>query len=180
MGLSAIDFLGFSINQLSIVGLIVALGILVDDSIVVVENIERWMRNGYPKREAAVKATRQITLAVVGCTVTLILAFLPLNFLPEASGDFIRSLPMAVTMTILASMIVSLTIVPFLSSRLLKESHNPEGNFFLRGLKKLISGSYSRLLHWGLLHPIPTLGVAVLIFASSLFIPKSIWICTFS
>jgi multidrug efflux pump subunit AcrB len=179
MGLSAIDFLGFSINQLSIVGLIVALGILVDDSIVVVENIERWMRNGYPKREAAVKATRQITLAVVGCTVTLILAFLPLNFLPEASGDFIRSLPMAVTMTILASMIVSLTIVPFLSSRLLKESHNPEGNFFLRGLKKLISGSYSRLLHWGLFHPIPTLGVAVLIFASSLFIPKSIGFALF-
>jgi multidrug efflux pump subunit AcrB len=174
MGLSAIDFLGFSINQLSIVGLVVALGILVDDSIVVVENIERWMRDGYSKREAAVKATRQITLAVVGCTVTLILAFLPLNFLPEASGDFIRSLPMAVTMTILASMVVSLTIVPFLSSRLLKESHHPDGNFFLRGLKKLISGSYSRLLHWGLLHPLPTLGIALLIFAASLLIPGQI------
>ncbi|CAG5007324.1 Multidrug resistance protein MexB [Dyadobacter sp. CECT 9275] len=174
MGLAAIDFLGFSINQLSIVGLIVALGILVDDSIVVVENIERWMRSGYPKRIAAVKATKQITLAVIGCTVALILAFLPLNFLPEASGDFIRSLPMAVTMTILASMVVSLTIVPFLSSRLLKESHNPEGNFFLRGLKKLISGSYSRLLHWALLHPLPTLVVAVLLFAASLGIPKVI------
>ena len=174
MGLAAIDFLGFSINQLSIVGLVVALGILVDDSIVVVENIERWMRDGYPKRDAAVKATRQITLAVIGCTVTLILAFLPLNFLPEASGDFIRSLPMAVTMTILSSMVVSLTIVPFLSSRLLKESHHPNGNFFLRGLKKLISGSYSKLLHWGLIHPIPTLGVAVLIFGASLMIPKAI------
>lgn len=174
MGLAAIDFLGFSINQLSIVGLVVALGILVDDSIVVVENIERWMREGHSKRDAAVKATRQITLAVIGCTVTLILAFLPLNFLPEASGDFIRSLPMAVTMTILSSMVVSLTIVPFLSSRLLKESHHPEGNFFLRGLKKLISGSYSKLLHWGLLHPIPTLVAAVLIFGASLMIPGAI------
>jgi multidrug efflux pump subunit AcrB len=179
MGLSAIDFLGFSINQLSIVGLIVALGILVDDSIVVVENIERWMRDGYPKREAAVKATKQITLAVIGCTVTLILAFLPLNFLPEASGDFIRSLPMAVTMTILASMIVSLTIVPFLSSRLLKESHNPEGNIFLRGLKRLISGSYTKLLHWALRHPLPTLVVAALIFGASLMIPKSIGFALF-
>ncbi|MEZ4901368.1 MAG: efflux RND transporter permease subunit [Spirosomataceae bacterium] len=94
-------------------GLIVALGILVDDSIVVVENIERWMRDGFAKREAAIKATKQITLAVIGCTVTLVLAFLPLMFLPEASGDFIRSLPMAVVMTILASMVVSLTIVPF-------------------------------------------------------------------
>lgn len=174
IGLAAIDFLGFSINQLSIVGLIVALGILVDDSIVVVENIERWMRDGHPKREAAVKASKQITLAVIGCTVTLVLAFLPLNFLPEASGDFIRSLPMAVTMTILASMVVSLTIVPFLSSRLLKESHNPEGNIFMRSLKKVISGSYSKLLHWSLRHPVPTLIVALLIFVASLGLTKVI------
>ncbi len=168
IGLAAIDYLGFSINQLSIVGLIVALGILVDDSIVVVENIERWMREGYPKREAAIKATKQITLAVIGCTITLVLAFLPLNFLPEASGDFIRSLPMAVTMTILASMVISLTIVPFLSSRILKTDHNPEGNIFLRALKKVISGSYSRLLYWALRHPLPTLGVAALLFVASL------------
>ncbi|GAB2779841.1 efflux RND transporter permease subunit [Rhabdobacter roseus] len=174
IGLAAIDYLGFSINQLSIVGLIVALGILVDDSIVVVENIERWMRDGYGRREAAVRATKQITLAVIGCTITLVLAFLPLNFLPEASGDFIRSLPMAVTMTILASMVVSLTIVPFLSSRILKESHNPEGNIFLRALKKVISGSYSKLLHWSLRHPLPTLLVALGLFVGSLGLTKII------
>jgi multidrug efflux pump subunit AcrB len=96
MGLTALDALGFSINQLSIVGMVVALGILVDDSIVVVENIERWLRDGWPKREAAIEATKQIGLAVVGCTATLILAFLPLVFLPEAAGDFIKSIPMAV------------------------------------------------------------------------------------
>lgn len=171
IGLASIDYLGFSINQLSIVGLIVSLGILVDDSIVVVENIERWMRDGYDKREAAIKATKQITLAVIGCTATLVLAFLPLNFLPEASGDFIRSLPMAVTMTILASMIVSLTIVPFLSSRILKSEHHPEGNIFMRSLKRLISGTYSRLLHWALRHPVVTLLFAGLLFAFSLLIP---------
>lgn len=174
IGLTAVHYLGYSINQLSVVGLIVALGILVDDSIVVVENIERWMRDGYSKRDAAVKATKQITLAVIGCTVTLILAFLPLIFLPEASGDFIRSLPTAVVTTILASMLVSLTIVPFLSSRLLESNHNPEGNLFLRALKKLISGSYSRLLNWALRHPFPTLLVAGLLFGASLTIPKII------
>ncbi len=174
IGLTAVHYLGYSINQLSVVGLIVALGILVDDSIVVVENIERWMRDGYSKRDAAVKATKQITLAVIGCTVTLILAFLPLIFLPEASGDFIRSLPTAVVTTILASMLVSLTIVPFLSSRLLENNHNPEGNLFLRALKKLISGSYSRLLNWALRHPFPTLLVAGLLFGASLTIPKII------
>ena len=179
IGLSALNYLGYSINQLSIVGLIVALGILVDDSIVVVENIERWIRDGHPKREAAIKATKQITLAVIGCTVTLILAFLPLNFLPEASGQFIRSLPLAVTLTILASMVVSLTIVPFLSSRLLKETHGSDGNIFMRALKKLISGSYTKLLRWSLRNPWPTLAVAGVLFAASLQIPKMIGFALF-
>lgn len=173
IGLAGLNFLGFSINQLSIVGLIVALGILVDDSIVVVENIERYIREGHSKREAAIRATKQITLAVIGCTTTLILAFLPLLFLPEASGDFIRSLPMAVITTVLASLLVSLTIVPFLSSRLLKESHNPEGNLFMRALKRVISGSYSRLLHWGLRHPALTLLAALALFVGALaLVPK--------
>jgi len=168
IGLTLLNALGFSINQLSIVGLIVALGILVDDSIVVVENIERYLREGYSRKEAAIRATSQITLAVIGCTTTLILAFLPLLFLPEGSGDFIRSLPMAVVMTVLASLLVSLTIVPFLSSRILKESHNPNGNIFLRALKRLISGSYSRLLHVALRRPVVTLLVALAIFGLAL------------
>ncbi|MDJ1472670.1 efflux RND transporter permease subunit [Xanthocytophaga flava] len=170
MGLAALDYTGFTINQLSIVGLIVALGILVDDSIVVVENIERYLREGYGKKEAAIKATKQITFAVIGCTTTLVLAFMPLNFLPEASGDFIRSLPMAVTYTIIASLLVSLTIVPFLSSRILAHHHNPEGNFFLRILKKGISGTYSKLLHRALAHPVITLVVAGLIFGGTLML----------
>lgn len=168
IGLSLLNAFGYSINQLSIVGLIVALGILVDDSIVVVENIERYLREGYSKKEAAIRATNQITLAVIGCTTTLILAFLPLLFLPEGSGDFIRSLPMAVVTTVLASLLVSLTIVPFLSSRILKQAHNPEGNIFLRALKRLISGSYSRLLNVALNRPVITLLVALAIFGGAL------------
>lgn len=164
IGLFALDLLGYSLNQLSIVGLIIALGILVDDSIVVVENIERWLREGHSRREAAVLATRQIGLAVVGCTATLILAFLPLVFLPEASGDFIRSLPMAVVTTVLASLFVSLTIVPFLGSRLLAEHHDPRGNIFLRGLQWAISKSYARLLHVGLRYPRWTMAAALVIF----------------
>ncbi len=164
LGLYALDQLGYSLNQLSIVGLIIALGILVDDSIVVVENIERWMRDGYSRREAAILATRQIGLAVLGCTATLVLAFLPLVFLPEASGDFIRSLPMAVVCTIIASLFVSLTIVPFLASRLLSEHHDPRGNVILRGMKWLISVSYARLLHLGLAWPRLTMVIAAVIF----------------
>ena len=164
IGLFALDQLGYSLNQLSIVGLIIALGILVDDSIVVVENIERWLREGHSRKEAAILATKQIGLAVIGCTATLVLAFLPLVFLPEASGDFIRSLPLAVVLCVLASLFVSLTIVPFLSSRVLSEHHDPRGNLFLRGLKWLISVTYARLLHKSLDWPKTSMLVAAVIF----------------
>jgi multidrug efflux pump subunit AcrB len=167
-GLFLLDFAGFTINQLSIVGLIVSLGILVDDSIVVIENIERYLRAGRPKKEAAIEATKQIGLAVVGCTTTLILAFLPLVFLPEVAGDFIRSLPMAVICTVFASLFVSLTIIPFLASRLLESHQSPEGNIFMRALKRGISGSYSIVLHLALASPLRTLAIALVLFAGSL------------
>ena len=122
MGLSALYFAGFSLNQLSIAGFVLALGLLVDDSIVVVENVTRWVRSGVPRTEAAIRATDQIWLAVLGCTVTLMLAFLPLLFLPEGSGDFLRSMPAAVLFTVLASMLVALTVIPFLASFMLRAS----------------------------------------------------------
>jgi len=125
IGLAALHFTGFTLNQLSIAGFVVALGLLVDDSIVVVENIARHVREGMPRRQAAIAATNQIWLAVLGCTATLILAFLPLLFLPEASGEFVRSLPAAVLYTILASLFVAVTIIPFLASRLLRGVPGP-------------------------------------------------------
>src|SRR5690606_12971182 len=112
-GIVALNAFGYSLNQLSIVGFVVALGLLVDDSIVVVENIERWMRDGYSRLEAAIRGTQQITMAVIGCTVTLVIAFMPLMFMPEAAGSFIRSLPVAVIFSVLASMVIALTVVPF-------------------------------------------------------------------
>ncbi|WP_207512348.1 efflux RND transporter permease subunit [Longitalea luteola] len=168
IGLFLLDMFGITINQLSIVGMVVALGLLVDDSIVVVENIERYLRMGYSRRDAAMLATKQIGLAVIGCTITLIFAFLPLMFLPEGAGDFIRSLPAAVVTTVLASLFVSLTIVPFLSSRILSNHENPDGNIFLRGLKKFIGGSYRRLLNSAINRPVTTLLVALAIFVGSL------------
>jgi multidrug efflux pump subunit AcrB len=120
MGLAFLYLAGFGLNQLSIAGFVLALGLLVDDSIVVVENIARFLRSGYGRVEAAVKATDQIYLAVLGCTATLLLAFLPLLFLPEGAGEFIRSLPAAILFTVLASLFVALTVIPFLASRMLR------------------------------------------------------------
>ena len=171
IGIVLLQLFGFNLNQLSIVGLVVALGLLVDDSIVVIENIERWMLEGHSRLEATLKATSQIGMAVVGCTVVLIIAFMPLVFLPEGSGDFIRCLPLAVIFCVTASMAVSLTIIPFLSSRLLKNhTGNPEGNFLMRGLKRLIHGSYARLLDKALNRPFLTIGVAVVLFSCSIYL----------
>jgi len=168
IGVILLNVFGYSLNQLSIVGFVVALGLLVDDSIVVVENIERWMRDGHSRLQATLKGINQIGMAVLGCTATLVIAFMPLAFLPEASGDFIRSLPIAVISTVVASMLVALTIVPFLSSRILKPHENAEGNIFLRGLQRIIHGSYAKLLDKALKHPVITIIIAVLIFIGSL------------
>ncbi|GEP98952.1 efflux RND transporter permease subunit [Chitinophaga cymbidii] len=171
IGIILLQLFGYNLNQLSIVGLVVALGLLVDDSIVVVENIERWMLQGHSALEATLKATKQIGMAVVGCTVTLIIAFMPLVFMPEGSGDFIRSLPLAVIFCVLASMVVSLTIIPFLTSKLLKaHTGHPDGNIFMRALKRLISGSYARLLDKALQRPALTITATVIIFAASMYV----------
>jgi multidrug efflux pump subunit AcrB len=173
IGLFMLDVLGYTLNQLSIVGMVVALGLLVDDSIVVVENIERYMRKGISAREAAVSATNHIMVAILGCTATLLLAFLPLANLPEGSGDFIRSLPMAVMLTVLASLFVSVTIIPFLSSILLKAHENAatgDGNFFFNAFKKYVNNPYQRLLEWCMNHKLITLAIAASIFMLSLLL----------
>lgn len=168
MGVIVLNAFGYSLNQLSIVGFVVALGLVVDDSIVVVENIERWMREGYSRVEAAIRGTHQIALAVVGCTATLAIAFMPLMFMPETAGDFIRSLPMAVIGSVVASMVVALLVVPFLSSRLLKPHENPEGNAVLRWLQRTIHLTYAVLLDRALKRPWQTVGIAAVIFVSAL------------
>ncbi|MFZ9236984.1 MAG: efflux RND transporter permease subunit, partial [Algoriphagus sp.] len=168
IGLILLNALGYGLNQLSIVGLVVALGLLVDDSIVVVENIERWIRDGFSKKEAALKATQQISISVVGCTVTLIIAFLPLVFLPESSGDFVRSLPMSVITSVLASLVVSLTIIPFLSTWLLKNKKEGHSNKIYDLFQKGIHVSYAPLLEKALKKPVATLVIAGAIFFLSL------------
>ncbi len=170
LGLIAMNLLGYSLNQLSIVGLVVALGLLVDDSIVVVENIERWLREGHSRKDAILKGTKQIGIAVVGCTATLVIAFLPLAFLPDLAGEFIRSLPVAVMTSVLASMIVALTLVPFLGSRVLKSHTHGEGNVFLKYLQGFLTSSYSRVMPLALKWPKTTIGISLALSALAFFL----------
>jgi multidrug efflux pump subunit AcrB len=153
IGVSTLHMVGYSLNQISIAGFVVALGLLVDDSIVVVENISRVLREGHSRTEAAILATRQIFLAILGCTATIIFAFLPLMMLSGPSGKFIRVLPTAVLSTVLASLLIALTIIPFLASRILGKHENPEGNRQLQSVQRGIHRIYQPLLHRALAKP---------------------------
>ena len=174
IGVTGLYLVGFSINQLSIVGAVIALGLLVDDSIVVVENISRWVREGTKPAEAAIRATKQIGLAVMGCTATLILAFLPLMFLPGMAGKYMRTLPTSVTFIVIGSLFVALTIIPFIASKIFRDNVDPRGNIILRGLRKAIDFTYGRALHWSLENRMKTVLIAVVFFFSSLFLIKYI------
>lgn len=152
MGITLLSLFGFTLNQISISGFILSLGLLVDDSIVVTENIERHIRDGDPPATAAINGTREITAAVLGATGVLLFAFLPLAFLPEGAGDFVRGLPLAVLVTVASSLLVSLTVIPFVASRLLK--HEKEGgNRLLQALTGGIERFYAPILHRALEAP---------------------------
>jgi multidrug efflux pump subunit AcrB len=169
IGLSLLYFTGFSLNQLSIAGFVLALGLLVDDSIVVVENIARYLRAGYSRVEAAIAATDQIALAVLGCTATLLLAFLPLLFLPEGAGLFIRSLPAAVLYTVIASLFVAYTVIPFLASRLLRrEGEAGEGGRALKAITGVIQRVYVPALQRALARPRATMLTATAFVGASI------------
>jgi multidrug efflux pump subunit AcrB len=153
IGLALTNWLGFSLNQLTISGFVLSLGLLVDDSIVVTENISRRIRDGESRVDAAIKGTEQIFLAVIGCTACLMLGFLPLMALPEGSGGYIKSLPVAVFCTVGASFFVSITIIPFLASRLLPKEERHEGNRVLQWVNRGIQSFYRPVLHRSLENP---------------------------
>ncbi len=161
IGVLVVSLLGYTLNQIVITGFIVALGLLVDDSIVVVENIARHLRMGYSRAAAALAGTQQIAVAVIGSTAVLIFAFLPLTALPEGAGKFTRGLPVAVIASVAASLLVALTIIPFLSSRLLARDSDPEGNAVLRAVQGGIHRVYRPILHRALGWPRTTLAAAM-------------------
>jgi multidrug efflux pump subunit AcrB len=180
IGLSALYFTGFSLNQLSIAGFVLALGLLVDDSIVVVENISRYLRAGYSRVEAAIAATDQIALAVLGCTVTLLFAFLPLLFLPEGAGLFVRSMPAAVLYTVLASLFVALTVIPFLASRMLRaEGEAGEGGKALKAITGAIQRYYVPALKRALAKPVHTMVIATAFVAGAVALVPAIGFSVF-
>jgi multidrug efflux pump subunit AcrB len=151
IGLGWVDIAGFGLQQISIAALVIALGLLVDNSIVITENIERFMRKSKDRNQAASEASSQLGWPIVTATLTTILAFIPIITMPDKAGRFVQSLPVAVILTLLASLIIALTLTPFLASRFFKTKN---GERKVRGfrllLQKLIEGPYRNTLKFSL------------------------------
>ncbi len=127
--------LGFSINVLTMFGMVLAIGILVDDAIVVVENVERIMANeGLPPKEATRKAMKQITGAIIGITLVLVAVFIPMAFMPGSVGVIYQQFSLSMATSILFSAFLALTLTPALCATLLKPvaagEHHERGGFF--------------------------------------------------
>ncbi len=168
IGIGWLDFSGFGLQQISIAGLVIALGLLVDNAIVVTENIQAFMRKGMKPIEAAVAGTKQVAWAITSATITTVFAFFPIIFMPDLTGDFVRSMPMMVVYALLASLIVSIVLTPFLSSRLIRPGKDTEPRRMRAVLERQVSGPYTKTLNFALRRPFVVLGIASLIFLGSL------------
>jgi multidrug efflux pump len=170
--------LGFSLNNLSLMALTIATGFVVDDAIVMIENISRFMEEGDEPLEAALKGSAQIGFTIISLTVSLIAVLIPLLFMGDVVGRLFREFAITLAVTILISAVVSLTLVPMLCALLLKQ-HRPETekkpSRFARGTQAVFDGvmnNYGRMLNWVLDRQALTLLVAVstLLFTALLYI----------
>ncbi len=167
IGIGFTDLTGYGLQQMTIAGLVIALGLLVDNAIVVIENISRFMKLGYDAKEAAVRGTNQIAWAVVSSTATTVLAFVPMMLMKNITGDFIRSMPLTVVYTLTASLFISLTLTPYLSSKFIKIktiTKNPIRRF----LDQFIETKYRSSLDFSLNHPKFVIVIALTVFVGSL------------
>ncbi len=183
MGLGAVDVLGFGIQQITIAGLVVALGLLVDNSIVIVENINRFVNMGYTPREAAVKGTSQIGWAIISSTATTILAFIPIVLMPDKSGEFIKSLPVTIIATLTFSLLIALSLSPLIARLIFKPVKNGKSTSqkkgFRRLLRRLIEGPYRKSLGFALNNRGLTIITAVIVLGFSVYMFQFVGISFF-
>ncbi len=170
--LAAIYLAGFSLNILTLLALVLATGLVVDDAIVVLENIVRRRNEGMGPRAAAVLGTQEVFFAVIATTATLAAVFVPLSFLPGQTGGLFREFGFTLAIAVLLSSIVALSLCPMLASRMLKaapadaqEQRSP-GPFLRVG--NSLSGFYRRMLRACLAAPLIVILVSVL-FAAAAF-----------
>jgi hydrophobe/amphiphile efflux-1 (HAE1) family protein len=172
--LFAMYAMGFSINQLTLLGLSLAIGLLIDDAVVVRESITRRLERGEPPAQAASEGTQEIALAVMATTFTLVAVFVPVAFMQGITGQFFRQFGLTITVAVLISLFVAFTLDPMLSARFARarrpgEAHREHGiPARIRAAFEANDRRYARSLDWVLRHRTLTFAGATLLFVASL------------
>ena len=134
MAITVLDLTGYALQQISIAALVIALGLLVDNAIVVIENIIRFRRDGHSIKDAAAKGTSEVSYAIISSTLTTVLAFAPLALLESGPGEYLRSLPLTVIYTLLGSLLLALVLTPIISYRIIPEQTSKKNDSFFTGI----------------------------------------------
>jgi HAE1 family hydrophobic/amphiphilic exporter-1 len=180
LGTAAVMYLvGYSLDNLSLMALTIAVGFVVDDAIVMLENIYRYVEEGMPPMEAALKGAGEIGFTIISISVSLVAVFIPLLLMGGIVGRLFREFAVTVTLTIGVSVIISLTLTPMLCSLFLKNEHATRHGklykLFEAGFDKMLAG-YKRGLDFVLKHQFPTLLVFLATLAATvalfIYIPK--------
>ncbi len=170
--MSALDF---TFNVITMLALTLSIGLLIDDAIVVIENIIRHMEEGASPFKAAYEGTKEIALAVLAVTLSIVAVFIPVAFMEGMIGKFFYQFGVTVAVAVAISYFVSMTLTPMLSSRLLK--HHGEPGAVSRGIEKVLDGTertYRRALRWMLDHRALTMVGAVGVLFLTLFLARFI------
>jgi multidrug efflux pump len=171
--------LGYSLNNLTLMAMTIATGFVVDDAIVMIENISRYIEQGETPLDAALKGSAQIGFTIISLTVSLVAVLIPLLFMADVVGRLFREFAVTLSVTILISAVVSLTLTPMMSARLLRRRPESEQSRFYRASEHAFTSIieyYSRTLRWVLDHQGATLlvaaGTLVLTVLLYIVIPK--------
>ncbi len=165
--------LGYSLNNLSLMALTISTGFVVDDAIVMIENISRYLEEGDDPLEAALKGSEQIGFTIVSLTVSLIAVLIPLLFMGDIVGRLFREFAVTLSVTILVSAVVSLTLTPMMSAKLLKHTPASEQNAFYRKSEEFfdyVIAKYAVGVRWVLRHQTLTLLVTLATFILTVFL----------
>jgi len=140
--------LGYSLNMLTLLSMVLAIGLVVDDAIIVVENVHRHIENGASRMQAALQGARELAIPIIAMTTTLLAVYAPIGFLGGLTGALFIEFAFTLTAAVLISGVIALTLSPMLASRVLKE-HGSEGRFEIAVEKFFLrlASSYGRLLH---------------------------------
>ncbi|WP_158916251.1 efflux RND transporter permease subunit [Caulobacter sp. S45] len=163
---SAIQVFGFSLNVITLLSLTLVIGILVDDAIVEIENIEKRISRGESPYRASLLGADSIGLAVVATTATIVVVFMPVSFMPGIAGQFFKEFGLTVAISVIFSLIVARLLTPLLAAYFLKPSAHPKPS-------KPLEGPYRKALDWAMAHRFISMGIGGLIFVASIMLLAS-------